>query len=115
MASLLTSQPPTRHGAINPLSSLPRNLLTLPEVLSEHGYRTSFINGGNPYLTDEFGFGQGFDQPVVTPARDGNLVIKEFVEQLDQAGTEPFFVLLHFMDLHLPIMSIPGIRRGQRE
>jgi len=102
MATILTSLSPVRHGARDPLSSLPRSLLTLPELLSEHGYRTSFINGGNPYLTDEFGFGQGFDQLVVTPTRDGELVISEFFRQLHRQEKKPFFAMLHFMDLHLP-------------
>ncbi|HPJ73089.1 MAG TPA: sulfatase-like hydrolase/transferase, partial [bacterium] len=102
MASLLSSLPPTRHGAMNPLSALPRGITTLPEIFREHGYRTFFINGGNPNLTPEFGFGQGFDRLEVTDRRFGPDCNRALFRRLAQTGNEPFFGLVHYMDLHLP-------------
>jgi len=106
MASLLSSLPPTAHGAVDPLSALPAGVTTLAEILRNRGYRTFFLNGGNPHLTEEFGFGQGFAELEVTPRRYGPDLVRAWERQLERGG-EPFFGLIHFMDLHLPYNANP--------
>ncbi|QDU67452.1 sulfatase [Engelhardtia mirabilis] len=59
-AQMFTGQPPMLHGVqddnvrIDPLTP------TLPQLLSEAGFKTIGAYSG-PYLFSEFGFGQGFD------------------------------------------------------
>jgi arylsulfatase A-like enzyme len=63
-ASLLTSRLPSQHGAVLESSVLPEAEATLAEVLAGAGYRT-LAASGNPWITPEYGFGQGVDRFVV--------------------------------------------------
>lgn len=42
-ASILTGQYGHAHGVLDNVSPLPKNLLTFPQVLQQHGYRTALI------------------------------------------------------------------------
>ena len=60
-ASLLTSLPPSRHGARTLADPLAASALTLSEVLSVRGYRTLAFSA-NETVGPQFGFAQGFSE-----------------------------------------------------
>jgi arylsulfatase A-like enzyme len=110
IASLFTSLHPDTHGLDNheglfgPRGSealttgvLPGEAVTLAEALSGAGYRTAaFV--ANPWLDRRYGFDQGFDSYEV---------VESLPEILERArvfarGEGPFFLYLHFMDVHGP-------------
>ena len=78
---------------------------TLPEVLQGSEFKTvAFV--GNPWLRSEFGFAQGFDQYDDSLADwdvPGDVVSEKGLAWLNaNAGDEPFFLYLHYMDSHRP-------------
>jgi arylsulfatase A-like enzyme len=61
VATMLTSLYPSSHGAIYKTSALPEAAVTLPEVLSAHGYISAgFANNIN--VAPLFGFDKGFTE-----------------------------------------------------
>src|SRR5262249_49774141 len=63
IASILTSEYPSMHGAIQKMDFLPDRVLTLAEVLKAEGYWTAgFANNIN--VAPVFNFQQGFDEYV---------------------------------------------------
>jgi len=112
VASLLTSQPPTTHGAIGIKVALPPSMPTLPQVLSENGFHAVGFSA-NPFLSAEFGFERGFDefQEVfrevnVRPNRKGHvpaeLLGKAATSWFQEHAAERFFAYLHFLEPHDP-------------
>ena len=60
VASLITSLYPTMHGCVEQRQVLAPEAETLAEVFRAAGWRTAaFVD--NPFVSPEFGFGQGFD------------------------------------------------------
>jgi arylsulfatase len=108
---------------------------TLPEVLRRNGYQTAGFHS-NPLLSNLFGFDRGFDtfdarlpfsNTDVLPGRAKILADKlfrlvrkhaylpaEFINEraldwLDSRdSTQPFFLWLHYMDVHGPYQSKTG-------
>jgi len=122
VATLFTSLYPQVHGLNrfadhkfrDPVSGslrasvLPDEAVTLAEVLRDAGYRTAAIVA-NPWLKRKFGLGQGFDVYLDddlgkrTPASLITVPAREWLEANE--GAEPFFLYLHFMDVHEPYDS----------
>ena len=122
MGTLFTSLYPERHGLhrfkdhqfLDPASGrlratvLPEEAVTLAESLRDAGYRTSaFI--ANPWLHRDWGLGQGFDSyddsriGKDTPAAHLVSGARTWLE--GQARAEPFFMYLHFMEVHGPYVA----------
>jgi arylsulfatase A-like enzyme len=122
VASLFTSTYPWEHGvtfgfhahrhhanrlwergeAVLPLNQIPPSLETWPEILRVAGY-TTFAMASNRNLSRELGFDRGFDRFLHSyQAPIGELVVElqRWKEDLDQA--EPYFLYLHFNDIHEP-------------
>ncbi len=115
VASMFTSLNPAGHGVTNHRGGmwgaqdedLQKGVLrdeayTFAEMLQAGGYATAaFV--GNPWLTWEFGFDQGFDvyNSVVSPPADRiTLEAERWLASRDDR--KPFFLYLHFMDVHDP-------------
>ncbi len=81
------------------------SLTSLAERLKNGGYLTAAIVS-NPWLKPEFGFDQGFESYVsldCADACDGKDVVREGLSWLSRApSSSPFFLYLHFMDVHNP-------------
>ena len=90
------------------------SLELLPERLQELGYETAAVVT-NPWIREEFGFGQGFDRFVPVDCGDlcdGRDVVDTGLRFVEERGTDkPFFLYLHFMDVHNPYRK-PGITEG---
>jgi arylsulfatase A-like enzyme len=112
MASLLTSLWPRSHGVREAQDGLADEAVTLAEVLKDAGYATYGVQT-NGWLHQSFGFHQGFDRymfpktggdprlgrPSLWPHADR---VVEEAERLIEAHdrSRPFFLYLHFMDVH---------------
>jgi arylsulfatase A-like enzyme len=59
-ASLVTGRSPTEHQTLSEEARLPDSEVTIAERLRAAGYRTALLSG-NPWVTPEYGFGQGVD------------------------------------------------------
>ncbi len=111
MASLLTSLWPRTHGVATPNDGLGEEALTVAEVLRAGGYRTYAVQS-NGWLEQTFGFQQGFDhyafphggpapwmRSALWPHADN--VYREAARLLEaHPQGVPFFLYLHFMDVH---------------
>jgi len=134
MGALLTSLYPSMHGVRRQqhlASALAPEIETLAENLRDAGLRTAGLMT-NPYLKREWGLTQGFDRveefqygylqllpvrmlkvlhQIRMPARIGNLqiptataVTDRALVELGRAPGEPFFLFVHYMDVHHPYL-----------
>jgi arylsulfatase A-like enzyme len=111
VASLLTSLWPRSHGIHASTDGLGEAAVTLAETLRQAGYRTYGVQT-NGWLHQSFGFHQGFDRYVFPMGKGARLPkasiwpsfpkVEEEARRLVAAHPreEPFFLYLHFMDVH---------------
>jgi len=106
--SLFLSRLPADHGFMPvsldvPPTYFPPELLFLTEVLHDHGYATAGFMA-NPLLGPDSGFEQGFDHFAYLPGRGDELTraATEWLAGWSQRRDRPFFVYLHYMDVHQP-------------
>ncbi len=108
--SMLTSRFSEAHGVTGAGDSLADSAITLPEIFQENGYATAAVVSG-PFLNRRFGFSQGFDvyddetvsfaeindshQGVTSP-----LTHRRALEILKDVAGRPFFLFLHYWDVH---------------
>ena len=111
VASILSSLNPDAHGVHRANDVLSHDLVLLPELLQEAGYRTFCVHG-NPWMDRQFGFNQGFDYYVYSHWHNedmsGERVMREAIKWLGSEPEEPFFLYLHFMDVHAPFVAPTG-------
>jgi arylsulfatase A-like enzyme len=125
-ASLFTSLYPFQHGVLRGfqlaqrlerlqgrsirLTPVPGAAETLAEALSRRGYR-SFAITENPNLVPEMGFAQGFRQFSAFPKNlDAETILKRLGEiRAELTGPHPYFLYLHFMDVHAPYRARPPL------
>jgi len=103
-ASLLTSRYVGDHGLLT-WESLDGEQLTLPEVLSDYGYRTGAAV--NLQLLTGHGLGQGVAWQR-DHDRDARAIVSDAIEFLATAGDAPWFLWLHLYDVHWPYAREPG-------
>lgn len=117
MASLWTARYPAQTGVLRWSDGLADSTVMPAEIFREHGYRTAGIYR-NGWVAPNFGFAQGFDHyaktvAARTPARfskraAGRQPLHGTDEDLTRAaeeflrsfGHEPFFLYVHYMDVH---------------
>ncbi len=107
LSALLTGQFPTLSPEGSGASALQiPDRETLPGILELYGYTTAAVWGA----TLACGFTRGLPFHHVSPQRCGRSVIasdEPIGEWLDLYAREPFFVLVHNIDLHTPEPSAP--------
>ena len=106
VATLLSSLLPWQHGAVTGDARVPASVELLPELLKARGFYTGgFIANG--YVSDKFGFKQGFDtyRNYIREGRrsTAQYVAADVLEWLDQRPKDkPFFLYVHTIDPHVP-------------
>jgi len=120
-ASLVTGLAPSSHGAgcfADQCQGLGADIPTIAQVLSDRGYHTIAVTG-NPWITEETGFGRGFDRYFdfsgITPLRfsitgqprgahpqDGQRLVDKAIDLIDGLPNKGFFLWLHLIDPHMP-------------
>ncbi len=112
--AMLTSTYPFLNGVEDNAQRLPAGAVTLAGTLRNNGYQTAAFLGSF-VLDPRFGLEQGFatyDSPAVSSQggstdpgdvkRKGEDVAKAGEAWLDEHAERPFFLFLHFYDLHTP-------------
>jgi arylsulfatase A-like enzyme len=108
--SLLTARSLLGHGVVSDDRSLSPSVATVAEVFRQGGYETHAIVSA-PYLNSRYGFARGFDEyddktihfetnedsyhSVTAPK-----LLKAAEDFLGQKRDKPFFLFLHFWDVH---------------
>ncbi len=106
-ASMFTGLYPGAHGTTQASWTLPDSLTTLAEVLSARGYTTASVSG-NPMLTEERGFAQGFAHYVQTwwgPTARTDLRSLAEIEALVATLPSPYFLFVNLIGPHSPYDS----------
>lgn len=110
VATLLTTVHPDRLHLGDSSSRLPESVVTLAEALRCHDVETaSFIANG--YISDPFGFSQGWDEHVnvirESQPSSADAMVDRALAWIAAHGTKRFFLYLHLIDPHDPY-SPPG-------
>ena len=132
--SLYTGHLPSRHGAgvmirdprlqeaagevieehgERAFTPLDPKLPTLAQVLRGAGYETAAIVN-NAFLDPRFGLSRGFttyDYRKWRPERGAPRAVELALEWLDDHRQRPVFLVVHFMDVHMPYDPHESIRR----
>lgn len=117
VTSLFTAQFPDTHGAVGIHTPVPSDCAALPEVMRDQGYLTVAFSA-NPFLTNLFGFGRGFDefhevfadinlQPSQMGFVPAELLVSAFTDWLEDHSEDRFFAYLHFLQPHQPYTPPP--------
>jgi len=105
------------HGVVVDTRVLARSVRTLGEIFHDAGYATAgFVSG--PYLGGHYGYDRGMDSYVDlsahwgkgTEARSAVLspqINEKALAWLDQPRTQPFFLFLHYFDIHYDFVAPP--------
>ena len=116
-ASLFTGLYPSQHGVMTEERALPADLPTLAESLRDRGFATAgFVSG--IFLGARFGLGRGFDRYVAIPTRPASggtgtslsataRVSAGGLEWLASQSGRPFFLFLHYFDIHSDYLPEP--------
>ncbi len=102
-ASLLSSRYVGAHSVWNMERQLPRQATLVQEVLGEAGYQTSAFTSC-VFVSELYGFDRGFDHMSTSelPAQRMQPAIVKHLERQSQRGEQPFFLFLHYYDVHQP-------------
>jgi len=113
IASILTGLQPQEHGVQDAASSfLSARLDTLAEALQRAGFTTAAWSG-SPLIVADKNFDQGFeffDSSGEGTLRRSELVLPPALEWLGAVRDHRFFLYLHLMDSHAPIVPLPEAR-----
>jgi arylsulfatase A-like enzyme len=113
-ASLFTGLYPRAHGMRYANSRLPEDVVTLASVLGDNGFSTgAFVNVH--LLSTTRGFSRGFDDyrnipPASGPAGSVEQINREAIEWLGRHRDQPFFLFLHYYDVHSDYQVLPEYR-----
>jgi arylsulfatase A-like enzyme len=112
VASMFTGVYPATHGWMPPndreeakktFTRLDEELVTLAEIFKGAGYGTAAASP-NPWITEEFGYNQGFDTFWYKPRAAADEIVRAGMKFTDTliAADKPFLLYLHFLDPHDP-------------
>lgn len=82
---------------------------TIQEALSAEGWATTFI-AGNIYLSSNFGMSRGWAEHRCINWPVAGVQVERATDYLRQNSDRPVFMMLHFMDMHLPYTEPPWYR-----
>lgn len=110
VASMMTGLYPFSHGLMPPngrqlakksSARLDEKLTTLAEIFQANGYKTGGVTP-NPWVTDLFGFSQGFEKYYVRDRARADEMNRAAFKVMDEWATDerPFFFFMHYLDPH---------------
>lgn len=110
VVSLVTSTFPCEHGTLDNRQQLSRSLEPLAERFQRLGY-TTLGSYANPFAGPDYGLDRGYD--VLRSARktDG----KQVGRLLDEQPDRPFFLYIHNLEPHSPLVFAPAHTDGFRD
>jgi len=113
-ASLLTGLYPSRHGLKSHKQYLQESAVPLAEILQQQGYVTSAVVNSH-YISQRYGFDRGFDdfyyvRENMAQAKPSD-VESGAVSWLSKHDGRPFFLFLHYYDVHSDYRSLPEYER----
>jgi len=115
-ASLFTSVHPYEHNCHVAPARIPDDLVTLPEFLSERGFRCSALVS-NRNLSPEIGFGRGFhryehrEMDWRERTQDARTSVAKMIDWIEEDAANDDcrgFYFLHLNDIHYPYYPPPG-------
>jgi arylsulfatase A-like enzyme len=111
IGSLLTGQYPERHQSVSFADRLRDDVITLPSLLSQAGYRTAAFPG-NAVVSKPFGLDRGYQEFFPVWEREdytghGDSVVRAFKEWFSADPRTPFFAYVHFREPHFPYNPPP--------
>lgn len=104
--SILTSLYPPSHGMVDPIpNTLNSQVLTIPTVLSQHGYTTTFVSNDDPNLGIELGYAREFQNIKLTTGSFTNTTLQAWLDAIDAVKRDnqhgkPAFIYFHAYHLH---------------
>ena len=113
-ASLFTGKSPTVAQSTSETEQLPKQNLTLAEILNRHGYET-FGASSNAWISIGNGFSQGFENYAQgwgqESQRPEDVVVRETLGWLNSRGEDdrPFFLFVNLTFPHLPYQPSPPV------
>ncbi len=111
VASLLTGLYPPAHQVVLEANAASAELVFLPEVLQDHGYRTTAVCT-NGHVCGAYGFEQGYDRFIFEhhlPADEVNQRVSTLLA--DHPPERPLFLFVHTLEPHSPYAPRPESRR----
>lgn len=113
--SLLTSSDSARHGVMAADDHIPRELLSLAEILNSQGFSCGAITGGG-FVSPKYGFARGFDyynegEGSIDLVNSAELLFKAATEWIESNQQKDFFLFLHTYQIHSPYFSPESYRR----
>lgn len=111
-ASIFTALHPYSHRIVHRLkeNALDPDILTLPEILRDAGYRTAAFTGGLDYYSG-FSTMRGFQQTDSNPNFTGLAVsLGQAQDWLRRNGKKKFFLFIHGYDAHCPFKPEDPVR-----
>ncbi len=109
--SLFTGLYPSQHGVKDEGFSVPKEIVTFPQSLGARGFATAAVVSAH-FLDPRYGLDRGFERYIVVPTnpRHGGAattVSAHGLEWLAKEKGRPFFLFLHYMDIHSDYAAAP--------
>ena len=109
VATILTGFYPSTHGAQSEIAKLSPKLTLLSELLKQQGFTTAMFSA-NGYVSDYFGFAQGWDEYLNFPRQHQRTQAKDvFARALawlkELPSNRPFFLYVQTIDPHVPYQT----------
>lgn len=109
-ATMLTGRLPHAHGVVDHARRLPESVPTLASLLAERGYATAAMVNSK-WINVEQGLLRGFAEHERFreggPNR-GPEITRAAVSWLERHSDEPYFLFLHYYDVHSPYSAPPA-------
>jgi len=111
-ASVLTGLYPHQHGYISNAHMEFKEVDLISEHFKNKGYRTAGVSS-NRLIDPRYGFARGFDQffalgrTQYNYLNSGRIVTLRAKNWMNKHRDRPFFLYLHYMDLHFPYLAPP--------
>lgn len=121
VGSILSGLYPSQHGGglfDGPVANLAEEVPSalspaapmLAESLQQAGYRTGAVSS-HPWFDANYGFQRGFERvQLISGAEKVSARGLEWLDAAPDAGS-PFFLYMHYMDVHDPHLDLAGSRR----